>query len=266
MRIAIDLDGVVWRGADLIPGSSAAVDQLLAAGHSVAFCTNDARAPWTKRAALDALGVPAAPVVTSAQAAIACCEISDRLLILGSRDLTELALSGGHNVTDLRDIGPAETPSEADVVLVGSHEDWDRSRIGMAADAIRNGARFIATNDDATFPTVGLSGPRLLPGNGALVAAVAAASDRLPEIAGKPHTPMIDLLVATLGGTVDLVIGDRVNTDGLLAERLGARFALVTTGVASAADIAMTQQSASLVGSDLAAIAELVAGSADAHQ
>ena len=75
-----------------------------------------------------------------------------------------------------------------------------------------------------------MPGGTLLPGGGALLAAVAYAAGAEPEVAGKPHQPLADLVAERLG-KVDVVVGDRPSTDGLLAKRLDARFALVLSGV-----------------------------------
>jgi 4-nitrophenyl phosphatase len=99
--------------------------------------------------------------------------------------------------------------------------------IAAAADAVREGARFIATNIDPTFPTE--SG--LLPGAGSLVAAIAAASGRGPEVAGKPHAPM-RRLIEKAGVSDAWVIGDRLDTDIALASgHPDWRTIVVLTGV-----------------------------------
>ena len=93
------------------------------------------------------------------------------------------------------------------------------------------GARLLATNDDATYPTP----EGLIPGGGAILAAVATASGATPTIAGKPYAPMAALVRDRCGpefssGTA-VMVGDRWSTDGLFAEALGCPFALVRTGV-----------------------------------
>ena len=225
----IDLDGVMWWGEATIGGAPAAVDRLRSDGHTVVFCTNHALAPAVKQEQLAGHGVAGAAVVTSAEAAVARCGPRDRVLVLGAPSLVELVGASGRDVVDAREVGPSGPP-DVDAVLVGAHDDWDRSRTGWAADAVRAGARFLATNGDPTFPQSGPGGPRLLPGAGAIVAAVAVAAGREPEVCGKPHAAMADLLVAR-HGPVDVVVGDLPSTDGELARRLGARFALVLSGV-----------------------------------
>lgn len=232
----LDLDGVVWRGDVLVPRAASAVDVLLGAGHQVVACTNWAQSPGQKRAALDRLGVADFPVVTSAEAAASCCRADDRVLVLGDPTLGDVLRGAGLDVLDVCALPDRSAVPGVDVVVVGACSQWDRSRVGMVADALRSGARFVATNDDATFPTTGPSGARLLPGNGALVAAVTVASGVVPEVAGKPHGAMARLLEARFG-PVDVVVGDRPDTDGGLAVELGADFGLVLSGITTVDDL-----------------------------
>jgi len=125
--------------------------------------------------------------------------------------------------------GPPVVEVVVEVVVVGLDPCFDYRRLTLAMRAIAGGARLIGTNDDATFPT----GEGLLPGGGSLLAAVATASGVTPVIAGKPH-PAAAALVANRVGPIDLVVGDRASTDGRLATELGARFALVWSGVTPA--------------------------------
>jgi glycerol 3-phosphatase-2 len=91
---------------------------------------------------------------------------------------------------------------------------------------VREGARFVATNLDATYPIPG----GMVPGSGAITAAVATASGRTPEVAGKPE-PATVALVRERFGTTGIVVGDRPSSDGVLATALGWPFALVLSGV-----------------------------------
>jgi glycerol 3-phosphatase-2 len=115
----------------------------------------------------------------------------------------------------------------ADAVVGGWHREFDFERLTRASDAVRAGARFVATNVDPTYPVAG----GLMPGAGALVAAVATAAGTQPEVAGKPEPATVALVRQRFGNT-GVVVGDRPSTDGALAAALGWPFALVLSGVA----------------------------------
>jgi len=218
----VDLDGVVWLASEPIPGSAAAVARLRAAGTTVVFATNNA-APTVGELLerLGRAGIPAGPaeLVTSAQAAASMLEPGTTAVACADGGVLEALAARGVTVV-------AEGP--ADAVVVGWTRRFDFDMLATAASALRMGARFIGTNEDPTHPTP----ERLLPGSGALLAAVATAAQAIPEVAGKPHEPMVALLRRQAPGA-SLVVGDRPSTDGALARRLGLPFALVRTGVTS---------------------------------
>ena len=240
----VDLDGVVWLGEEPIPGAAEAIRSLRADGTRVVFLTNNSSATVGEYLAkLEGHGIPTAPddLITSAQAAAEMLDPGSTALVCAGPGVDE-ALAA-RSVATVRD-GPA------DAVVVGWHRDFDFVRLTAAFRAVRAGARFVATNDDATYPTP--DGP--VPGGGAIVAAVAYASGKQPEVAGKPHAPAA-ALVAQRVGSVEILVGDRPETDGLLASRLGVPFGLVLTGVTSADDLPVDPQP-ERVAADLA---ELVA-------
>lgn len=250
----LDLDGVLWRGSEAVPGSTWAVGTLVEHGHSVVYCTNHARSPEVKAAELARLGYPVGSIVTSGEAAASVCTAADTVLVLGHPSLVELVAATGATTLDVFDV---EDPAEivgVSVAIVGGTDRWDRDRVGLLADAVRNGARLLATNTDPTYPVTGRWGPRLLPGNGALVAAVETTAGVVAESTGKPFHAMVDL-VLDRHGPVDIVVGDRLDTDGGLAGGLGARFALVLSGVSTPGD-AGDSPGPDLVMADLAAVVE----------
>ena len=226
--VCCDLDGVIWRGDTPIPGSADGIEQLRAAGRRVVFTTNNSSlrvADYVER--LARFGIPVTPddVCTSAQAAAA----------LVAKDLAPgssvLACAGPGVVEALEARGlRVVSGGPVEAVVVGFHRDFDFDGLTRASDAARNGARFVATNLDPTYPIDG----GLVPGAGALAAAVATAAGRAPEVAGKPELPMADL-VRSRYGPVGLVVGDRPTTDGAFAAALGWPFALVLSGVAGSA-------------------------------
>src|SRR5437763_809 len=142
------------------------------------------------------------------------------------------------------DAGPAEA------VVVGWHRTFDFDRLDRASAAVRAGARFVATNLDATYPAP----DGLLPGNGSLVAAVATAAGRQPEVAGKPEPPTVALVRARFGER-GLVVGDRPSTARALAEALGWPFALVVSSATLSGDES-TDHAAAFVGPSLAALVD----------
>lgn len=222
--VLCDLDGVVWLARIAIPGAPEAIESLRASGRRVLFVTNNSFSVVAEQeAALGAIGIPAeGDVITSAQAAAFLVEPGETALVCGGPGVVEaIRVRGATPVSD----------GDADAVVVGFHRDFDYERMRIASDAVRRGARLIATNDDATYPTP--DGP--IPGGGAIVAAVATAAGVAPLIAGKPHRPMADLARERCGpgfsGATAVMVGDRWSTDGLFAAALGCRYALVRSGV-----------------------------------
>lgn len=227
--IVCDLDGVLWRGDTPIPGSAAAVATLRAAGRRVAFLTNNSSHRVADVVAkLDRCGVPADPadVLSSAQAAAvllgAALAPGGRVLVCGGPGVVE-AVTGAGLVAVAND---RELDAPVDAVVCGFHRDFDFDRLDRAAAAVRDGARFVATNLDATYP----GDHRVLPGAGSLVAALATASGRTPEVAGKPAAATVALVHERLGDD-GVMVGDRPSTDGALAAALGWPFAMVRSGI-----------------------------------
>ena len=116
---------------------------------------------------------------------------------------------------------------DAGVVIVGLDPGLSYEGLTSAVMAVSNGARFIATNVDVTYPTP----EGLWPGAGALVAAVQAATGVEPEVAGKPHAAMRKLLRDRLSAGESLVVGDRPETDLALGVAEGWITVLVLSGV-----------------------------------
>jgi HAD superfamily hydrolase (TIGR01450 family) len=223
--VCCDLDGVVWRGDTAIPGAPGAIGALRGAGARVAFLTNNSSlrvGDYVEK--LAGMGVPVTPddVITSAQAAAA---LLAQTLPAGAR---VHALAGPGVVEALTEHGfEVVAGAPADAVVVGFNRAFDFDALALASDLVRGGARFVATNTDPTYPIPN----GLLPGAGSLVAAVATASGREPEVAGKPAAPTVALVRERLGRD-GVMVGDRPSTDGALADALGWPFALVLSGVA----------------------------------
>ena len=224
MPFALDLDGVIWLADDPIPGSAGAVAQLRAAGEDVVFCTNNSSLRIEEvEAKLARHGIPAiGDVLTSATAAATLVEPGEKVLVCAGPGVVEALEARG--AVPVREAGV-----RVEAVMVGFHRDFDYDRLRIACNAVRGGARLLATNDDSTYPTP--TGP--IPGGGAILAAVVTGSGVPAVVAGKPNAPMAALVRQRLGAE-GTVVGDRADTDGRLARVLGYRFALVLSGVATA--------------------------------
>jgi 4-nitrophenyl phosphatase len=246
MPYVLDLDGVIWLADDPIPGAAGAVGALRNAGEEVVFVTNNSNGRVRDvEAKLARQGIPAeGAVVSSAMVTAGLFAAGDRVLVLGGPGLLEELERAGIAAVHPGD----EHETEVDAVAVGFHREFDYERMRAGATAVRAGARLVATNDDATYPTP--LGP--IPGCGSIVASIERASGQRAQVAGKPYQPMADHLRARLGSE-GMVVGDRVDTDGRLATALGWRFGLVLTGVTTRADLPVTP-APDLVADDLAAL------------
>jgi HAD superfamily hydrolase (TIGR01450 family) len=184
--------------------------------------------------------IDAGELLTSSQAAASLLEPGSRAAVVGDPGIKE--------ALDDRGVAIVAVADHPDAVVVGRSINLDFAELAAAATAIRAGARFVATNNDATFPT-----PHgLEPGAGAVVAYLEVGSGRTAEVAGKPHQPAADLLRARFGSP-GLVVGDRPDTDGLFAQLVGAPYALVLSGVTRAEDLPVSPKPA-LVEPDLASV------------
>jgi HAD superfamily hydrolase (TIGR01450 family) len=161
-----------------------------------------------------------------------------------------MVLGGPGLARELGDVGIAVVAPDADglsaapdTLVVGVDFELTYERLSNAAEAVRRGARFWATNRDAIFPAE----DRLMAGAGSMVAAVAFAASREPDmVVGKPE-PRLFEAAAELAGvpvTSAVVIGDNLRTDIGAAIRLGARSVLMLTGVTSQADLDAAPDSA----------------------
>lgn len=226
--VLCDLDGVVWLAHEPIPGAVDAIARLRSSGRRVLFVTNNSAAVVAEHeAALARIGIEAGgDVVSSAMAAASLVSPGDRVLVAGGPGVVEAVEQAGATavVNDGRDV---DRPIDA--VIAGLHRDFDYQRMGVAGRAVLDGARLIGTNRDSTYPT-----PHgLEPGGGSIVAAIATVAGATPTFAGKPERPMADVVLARSSTRPEsmLMIGDRPETDGLFADRIGCAFALVESGV-----------------------------------
>lgn len=286
--VLCDLDGVVWLTHRPIPGSVEAIARLREAGHRVVFVTNNSFATVAEQErALELIGVPAhGDVVTSSMAAGTLLVPGQRVLVCGGPGIVEAVETAGAEVVGHAEFDAGNTGSRVarvDAVIVGFHRDFDYESMRRAARAVRDGARFIGTNEDATYPT----SEGEIPGGGSILAAVRTAVGGDPVVAGKPHPTMAAyvrrMLVSSRSESSELavelddrsdddrlanavMVGDRPATDGRFAREVGCRFALVRSGVASV-DSELTELlrtsavRVDIEAPDLAGVAEVILGS-----
>ena len=221
--VVCDLDGVVFMGDQEIAGSGSALTSLSDAGVSVVFCTNNSSRTREQVAAkiADVAGYPARPsqVFSSAMAAA--------YLVRGARRAHVVGGPGVHQSLTEVGIEMVSGREACDVVVVGLDVDLSYSKLVDATLAIQRGARLVATNHDATYPTP----DGLYPGGGAIVALLETATDVIAEVAGKPHQAMQETIAESIGGGDVWMVGDRPDTDMAMAAKAGWRGVLVDTGI-----------------------------------
>ncbi len=245
MILLVDLDGVVYRGADPVPGVAAVLALRAAAGDEIVYVTNNSmhyRADYIGR--LSAMGAPVSVdrIVSSARATALYLTEQDppigRVLVVGAPGLQhEMSDVGLAVVTAGEAAGRARAEhvdgfiaaGEPDAVVVGLDPEIDYRRLTVAADAIRAGARFVATNRDPVYPFERGLGP----GAGAIVAAVEATTGVTPISIGKPAPLLLEEAAHVVGGRARdaVMIGDGLLTDLAAARAVGARCVLMLTGV-----------------------------------
>lgn len=254
MLLLVDLDGVVYRGREPVPGVAAVLADRAARGDVVVYVTNNSmhyRADYVPR--LEAMGAPVAAdrVVSSARATalyLAHHEPAARsVLVVGAPGLRRELVDVGLQVFDAGEradllarrsaeaqidgstVDEFEVAGRPDAVVVGLDQELTYGKLTIAAVAIRAGARFIATNRDPALPTE----RSLRPGAGSIVAAVEAATGITPITIGKPATELLEEAARLVGAQARdaVVIGDGLTTDIAAAHAVGARSVLMLTGV-----------------------------------
>jgi len=242
MLLLVDLDGVVYRGAQAVPGVAGVLTRRAAAGDRVMYVTNNSR--WHRedyRARLEGHGVPLGEgwdnIVTAARAAAVL--LAER----APRPRTAMVFGGPGLARELRDVGirtvsptPHGLAAAPDALVVGIDYRLSYERLSTAAEAIRRGALFVATNRDPVYPIA----DGFKAGAGSLVAALVVASGREPDIVvGKPEPRLFETAAELAGVPLRdaVVIGDGLATDIRAANAVGARSVLMLTGVTSTADL-----------------------------
>jgi HAD superfamily hydrolase (TIGR01457 family) len=247
--VLFDLDGVLYRGSDDVPGAAEAVADVRGRGVRVAFVTNNSsRTPEQVSAKLTEHGIEALPdeVTTSAMAT------ADVLAGRGGATAFVIGESGIREA--LRGAGLTIAPDDADradFVVVGVDSTVTYARLRTAGLLVQRGAALIATNADASYPAP----DGLWPGAGALLAVITTTTGRVPEeIVGKPHPALFRSALERAGGTRPLVVGDRLDTDIDGAAGAGWDSLMVLTGVSTDADLIGAPNLPTYLAPDLSAL------------
>jgi HAD superfamily hydrolase (TIGR01450 family) len=249
LLLLVDLDGVVYRGDDPVPGVAAALMARANLGDDVVYVTNNSmhyRADYVTR--LTDLGAPVAPdrIVSAPRATALYLQERHpevrRVLAVGASGLDRELRDVGIEVVNAgfvaermarEGIDGVAAAGRPDAVVAGVDPQLTYVRIAAAADCIRAGAHFIATNRDPVYPVeVGLR-----PGAGAIVAAIEVASGTSPVVIGKPEPLLMEQAAHAVGRDAKdaIVIGDGIVTDLAAANAVGARTILMLTGVTTGA-------------------------------
>lgn len=229
--VVFDVDGCLVKGPDVIPGAVEAVARLRTASIAVRYFTNDSsKTPAEMARRLNGHGIEAQPeeVLTSAVVAgryAAREHPGGRVLAVGGSALRETLEEAG---LQLVDGGPAEA------VVVGRDVEFSYHKLEVACRAIWGGAAFIATNRDRRVPVA----DGFVPGTGAIVSAIAWATNRRPKVMGKPSVFAGRAAIESLGldPSEVVVIGDGLDQDVRMGRAVGATAILVLTGASSRED------------------------------
>ena len=253
-----DMDGVLYRGAQVMPYAREALDRLRKAKWEIFFATNNStatRLDYVRRLQALELGGDLDHIVTSAYATAHYLERRvpkpKDVLVIGADGLREEiravgiavrdagALPGSHPPADAaadgvnpgamrRYLVSLELPPAADTVVVGLDLHFNYAKLAEAQRSILAGAAFVCSNRDRAYPVEG----RLLPGAGTIVAAIEVATGVTALCIGKPEPFLFEEAIRRAGKKDRVVvIGDSTDYDVVAAHRVGATGVLITTGL-----------------------------------
>lgn len=230
--VILDMDGVIWRGSEILPGVPSFFEFLASRNIPYVFATNNStRTPEMYAERISGLGVTVeiSQIITSPL-------VTARFLRDQYPNASKAYVVGQEGIyAALRGVGLEIVEDEqADFVVVGLDRTLTYAKLQTACYQIQRGARFIGTNGDVTLPEP----DGYIPGAGSILALLQTATKQPPLIMGKPEKPMFEYALDVLGTApaTTVMIGDRVETDIWGAKRAGLSSALVLSGVADAGD------------------------------
>jgi glycerol 3-phosphatase-2 len=251
--LLVDLDGVVWIGREMVPGSAEALKYLLGAGKEIVFVTNNPGKPATAYVErLRDAGIPVADgrVVTAGEATASLAAervgAGQTAFVIGAPAFHDTVAAAGLELLE------AEAGREADVVLVSGHRGFDYEELVTATLALQHGAALFATSHDPTLPMPGGAWP----GTGSILAAVETASGAKAEIGGKPEPHLFEMARERITAAERVaMVGDRVSSDVEGGRRAGLETVLVLSGATSREGAEDADPAPDHVVEDLAALA-----------
>lgn len=233
-----DLDGVLYRGEDAVDYAAESIARLrsMTPAPQLFFLTNNSsQTRDTYAEKLTRLGMPCTPeeIVTSASATaeyVAKAQKGEGGSVLAVGGVGIMDEMGRVGMRTIHTSDPDEPDERFDYVVVGMDRNFNYRTLWRAQQAILRGAKFVATNRDGQYP---IEGGQVIPGGGAMVAALQACTDVVPVVIGKPETLGLSTILDRTGAAPDEVamIGDRPDTDILCGNRLQVHTVLVMTGV-----------------------------------
>ena len=250
--VLFDMDGVIYVGTRVLPGVQAMLDYLEGTGRKWLCVTNNASktsAQFVEK--LTDMGIRARPeqILGSAEATAGWLAEQIReygwprgkIIIVGQDGLRSALKHHGFELT--------LEPSEATYVIAGINFELTYEELARAALAIRNGAKFLGTNSDPSYP----SERGLLPGAGSILALLAAATGVQPIVIGKPNPGMYDQAIRRLGlqPNETMMVGDRYDTDIAGALAMGLVTTGVLTGISSRHDFETAADPPQIIANDL---------------
>lgn len=261
------MDGVLWHGNQAIDGLNDFFAVLRKQAIPFVLATNNAshtNQQYIHKLATMGVTVSAKEILTSGMAtALYLAQHKDpartRIFVLGEQGASLPLLEQGFTLTDIYQLSSDATPNQgADIVVCGKDETITWDKLSTATLNLQAGAEFIATNADTTLPTE----RGLIQGNGAILAALHAATGRTPTVIGKPEPIIYQQALALLGTNPEqtIAIGDRLDTDILGAVRTGIRSLMVLTGASKREDLAQIDYAPTWIMQDLQEVTEALRG------
>ena len=253
--ILLDGDGVLWKANQPIPGIKPFFDLLNDLGVRWALLTNNnTRTAQDYIDKLENFGVPAGPSTVFTSSTVTADYLLENygkdavLHVVGMDGLTRTLKNAGFQFTT----GEEKPKDNVTVVVAGMDREINLQKITIAMRLIMGGADFIATNTDGSFPTP----DGINPGTGTVIGALQFASGIEPYVVGKPQPAIFQTALKVLGSRIEdtLMVGDRLNTDILGANKLGIQTAAVLTGVTSRDEINQSEIKPDFIFEDISSL------------